>query len=143
MSLGGMVRRATPLLLLALALLAWFGDALPGHDAIARRFGSTAVLRFVVGIVCVLLVIHTLDQRRLEALFKRVVEEFKKFHVDKRGEESGARGDAIRILISALGSDDPNVRGKAATHLRRVTGQDFGEDAARWQEWADRELGAP
>ena len=43
--------------------------------------------------------------------------------------------DAVPLLIEALEHKNANVRHYAARALKNVTGEDFGEDASRWQEW--------
>lgn len=51
-------------------------------------------------------------------------------------EEIGLKArEAIPALIEALGDEDQYVRSAAAEALGKITGQDFGEDAGRWQEW--------
>ncbi|MFG0317259.1 MAG: hypothetical protein ACF8XB_08305, partial [Planctomycetota bacterium JB042] len=42
---------------------------------------------------------------------------------------------AIDILVKAMESDNPSVRRSSAEHLKRLTGQDHGEDAAAWAGW--------
>jgi len=42
--------------------------------------------------------------------------------------------EAVPALIHALG-DRNIVRDPAAAALKKITGQDFGDDANRWQEW--------
>ena len=42
---------------------------------------------------------------------------------------------AVEPLIRVLGDDNPHVRRSSAEVLRSITGQDFGEDQARWQAW--------
>ncbi|MFC1982730.1 HEAT repeat domain-containing protein [Chloroflexota bacterium] len=42
---------------------------------------------------------------------------------------------AIEPLIFALGDSNSNVRLAAAKILQDMTGQDFGENRAKWQEW--------
>jgi hypothetical protein len=39
------------------------------------------------------------------------------------------------ILIQALRDWDEDVRWAAAWVLKEITGQDFGQDAAAWQQW--------
>jgi len=43
--------------------------------------------------------------------------------------------EAVPALIAALGAESDDVRGAAARALRSITGQDYGSDATRWQEW--------
>jgi WD40 repeat protein len=42
---------------------------------------------------------------------------------------------AIEPLITALKDEDWNVRNTTAKALKNITGQDFGKDQAKWQEW--------
>lgn len=41
----------------------------------------------------------------------------------------------IKPLIDLLGAEHPFVRGDAARSLKQVTGEDFGQDQSKWQEW--------
>ena len=45
------------------------------------------------------------------------------------------KGEAIRILMGSLKSDDPKVRQTAAAQLAQLTGQNFGEDVVSWERW--------
>lgn len=45
---------------------------------------------------------------------------------------------AVEPLIEALKDKDSYVRGNAAWGLRAITGQDFGGDPAKWQEWWEK-----
>lgn len=38
-------------------------------------------------------------------------------------------------LVIALRNRDPNVRANAAWAWKEITGEDFGEDSRKWQEW--------
>lgn len=42
---------------------------------------------------------------------------------------------SVDALIGALKDQDSSVKSSAARSLKRITGQDFGEDAGKWQEW--------
>ena len=42
---------------------------------------------------------------------------------------------AVEPLIAALKDADSSVRGGAVAALKEITGQDFGEDSVKWQEW--------
>jgi hypothetical protein len=42
---------------------------------------------------------------------------------------------SIDALITALKDQDSNVKSAAGNSLKRITGQDFGEDASKWEEW--------
>ena len=43
--------------------------------------------------------------------------------------------EAVPALIQALEDESGEVRQAAACALEAITGQDFGPDAARWQQW--------
>ena len=130
------LRRATPIVLLVLASLAWFGPWIPGYDGLASRFGEGAVLRFVVGLLCLYTLMGVLERQRMEVHFKQVLGAFREFS-QKRGETGGvdAQKEAVAILLGALSSADAEVRSNAIQHLKRLTGQDLGEDPTAWQAW--------
>ncbi len=132
------LRRSTPLILLVLAGLAWFEKFLPGHAFLAREFGDMFVLRFVLGVLCLYVLMLVIERQRMEQLFKRVLGQFKSFHdvtsVAPRA-DAEARQEAVQILIAALGSSDPKVRAGALGNLQRLTGESLGEDQAAWQAW--------
>jgi hypothetical protein len=46
--------------------------------------------------------------------------------------------DAVPALIQALGDPHPQVWQSAVIALRHITGRDFAEDAAAWQEWWEK-----
>ena len=48
---------------------------------------------------------------------------------------------AVEPLISALKDVDVLVREAAAKALRKITGQDFGWDQAKWQKWWEKNKG--
>jgi hypothetical protein len=80
-------------------------------------------------------------QQRLAEAFRAVLGTFRDFARAQKGgaPDPAMRRQALHVLIGALRSDDPNVRSTAVENLRRLTGQDFGEDANRWREWIDRD----
>ncbi len=138
--MDGFLRRATPIVLLVLAGLAWFEKWLPGHETMASRFGDDAVLRFVLGLLCVYMVMLVLERQRLELSFKQLLGAFKEFHEMARTDGSpaqveGKKREAIELLLAALGGADAAIRASAASHLKRLTGQDLGEDPQAWQAW--------
>ncbi len=45
---------------------------------------------------------------------------------------------AIEPLINALGDKDSVIPGYAADALCEITGQDFGKEAQKWQEWWEK-----
>jgi HEAT repeat protein len=46
-----------------------------------------------------------------------------------------AEKEVISALIQALDNQYVDVRTGAVRALKAITGQDFGEDPARWQQW--------
>jgi HEAT repeat protein len=42
---------------------------------------------------------------------------------------------AVKALIAALSDDDPIVRAHAASAMRKITGENFDEEPAKWQKW--------
>ena len=142
------LRRATPLVLLALAALAWFGAWMPGHSELAARFGDDAVLRFVVGLLCIYMVMLVVERQRLEVSFKQLLGAFKDYHQQARSgmptsEAPEAKREAAQILVGALSSADPELRETALVHLKRLSGEDFGADADAWRSWLDSESKSP
>jgi HEAT repeat protein len=49
----------------------------------------------------------------------------------------GRRKDpkGIGVLVPALKDENKGVREAAASALQKITGQEFGDDAAKWEEW--------
>jgi hypothetical protein len=138
--MDGFLRRATPIVLLLMAALAWFEKWLPGHEAMARRFGEDGVLRFVLGLLCVYMVLSVVERQRMEYQFKQLLGAFKDFHEQVRGAGGGAeverkKLEAAQLLTEALASPQAEIRQKAAGNLKRLTGQDFGEDPDAWRAW--------
>ena len=43
--------------------------------------------------------------------------------------------EAIDILVQSMRSANPGVRRTACAQLRKMTGQEIGEDPAAWEEW--------
>ncbi len=136
-----LARYLTPLVLLALAALAWFERLLPGSDWVAKEIGETAVLRFIVGALCVYVAVLVVERRILADQFRHVLDQFRRFH-EARLAEAGAAGtggaakhEAVRLLAAALDSQDPEVRQSAHQNLVRLCGQDLGEESAAWRQW--------
>jgi hypothetical protein len=158
-----LLRSAAPLILLGFAGLTWFERWIPGRAWVAAQFGEDAVLRFVLGCVCVYAAVLIWERQQLAGLFQQVLGQFKRFHeAQARGvpagsalagsalagsalagsalagsAEAGARREAIRILAAALRSDDPEVRQSARENLIRLVGRDHGEDPAAWRAAVD------
>ena len=137
------LRAATPIVLLVLAFLVWFEAWLPGSGWVRANLGELAVLRFVLGLLCVYMVLLVIERHRMEVLFKQVLLQFREFHGRTAGGAgSGAAEDdqkqtleAVRILIAALESSDERVRATALENLRKLTGQELGPDVGAWRSW--------
>lgn len=76
------------------------------------------------------------DLRAVEAL----VETLKDKNVYVRGMAARALGEikdprAIEPLINALKDEIKDVRRNAAWALKEITGEDFGQDYTKWQDW--------
>ena len=54
---------------------------------------------------------------------------------DALGEFGAQAWDAIPALMELLADEYAGARSSAARALRDITGQDFGEDEYRWQQW--------
>jgi len=138
------LKRITPLVLLAMAVLVLFEHLLPGSEAIRRTVGTDGVQRFVVGVLCVYVMLLVVERQSLDAKFTRVLETFKQFYAARAtasgGEEQAdermeqAKRQALPILLAALESPDPEVRNTALENLRRLTGKDFGTEAGAWRQ---------
>ncbi len=141
------LKRITPLVLLLMAVLVFFEHLLPGSEAINRMVGSDGVLRFVVGVLCIYVMLLVVERQSLDAKLTRVLETFKQFYAARAGAVAGeertdermeqAKKQALPILLAALESPDPRVRETALENLRRLTGQDLGTDAAAWRQRLD------
>lgn len=138
------LKRITPWVLLMMAVLVLFEHALPGAAAIRRLVGENGVMRFVVGVLCIYVMLLVVERQSLDQKFTRVLETFKQFYTARGGAAGGeaptdarmeqARKEALPILVAALESPDPKVRETALENLRRLTGVDLGTDAAAWRK---------
>lgn len=81
---------------------------------------------------------ETKDTRAIKPLIE-ALEGFKgmdsKFLLEIVSDLSKIGKPAVEPLIEVLKDKDSYVRGNAAWVLRAITGQDFGEDPIKWQEW--------
>ena len=46
-----------------------------------------------------------------------------------------ARREAAKLLIAAMGSDDPDIVKTSHHNLVKLAGQDLGEDLDAWRQW--------
>jgi vesicle coat complex subunit len=80
------------------------------------------------------------DPRAVEPLISALKDENR----DVRRVAAGALGElkdprAVEPLISALKDENGSVRRAAAASLLEITGEDFGEDEAKWRDWLGEE----
>jgi hypothetical protein len=122
------LRRATLLLLIGLAFAVWFEASLFG--------GERGVIRLTVGVLCIYVALHSLERQRLEQAFRGVLAAFRSFRGGEAVPPPAAdeRDQAVRILVEALRRGGPAAP-VALENLRRLTGEDFGAEAAAWEEW--------
>ena len=139
------LKRITPLVLLAMAVLVLCERWLPGADRIAEWVTKDGVMRFVVAVLCIYVMLLVLERQSLDARFTRVLETFKHFYAARAGAAAAGEGQtdekmaeakkaALPILLAAVESEDPKVREAALENLRRLTGKDLGTDAAAWRQ---------
>ena len=140
------LRQASPLVLLVLAGLVWFERYLPGHEAFARTFGKDFVQRFVLGVLCLYVLLLLAARYQMESSFRELVEALRRFRAGG-GDDAAAGGldpkaqrEALVLLCGALASGKAEVAQSSLEHLRRITGQDLGNDADAWRAWDRREL---
>ena len=131
------LRIATPLILLALALLVWF-EPLLRNERTTSFLGETGVLRFAVGVLALYALLLVVEQQRMGAAFKEVLKALKRFSDSRTAGGGDPQSEAVALLVGALTAPDAAVRANALEHLKRLTGRDFGEDPARWQSWLEQ-----
>jgi hypothetical protein len=131
--LDRLLRHLTPIVLIALGLVVWFEP---------RVLGDRGVMRIAVGVLCFYMALLVIERQRMEVTFRDVLAAFQRFKAERLAET--ARGaepspqqkrEAIAILIAALRADSASARQHALQNLQRLTGQDFGPDAAAWERW--------
>ena len=108
--------------------IAFVPDALPSAHPATRAGLAALVLVFT-------LVLGWLGQlaTKFDMLLRAI-----KTATTKEG-RAEVQGDAVGILIRALGSREPDTREKAHLNLMRITGQDLPPDKKAWQAWWDEQ----
>lgn len=127
-------RPTAALALLGLAAVVWLEPWLPGRDAIVRVLGRDGVLRIAVGIVSVYAALLVLERQRLSALLRELLAERRRAAAGGGTVDPSHRIEALRILVGALRSDDPEVRASAHENLVRICGQDRGTEPDAWKD---------
>lgn len=143
---GNLFRQITPLVLLAIALVALFGQMLPGADWFAERFGVTFVLGFCVFLLSLYVLLLWGETIRLHVLLTGVLRELVEFRnrraAEVQGKPPAQRLEAVRLLLPALRSGDPKVQETSRRNLALLVGEDLGDDPAAWQQWLTRKEAA-
>lgn len=138
------LQRWTPVFLLVLGLLVLFERFLPGRKAFVEQTSEDAVLRLAIALLCFFLAVSFAERALMRQHMLELLQTMRNLARQLKREGGGIspqeQREASLILVNSLQSSDPNVRTSAAGHLKRITGQDFGSDAARWRDWIDRNL---
>ena len=121
----------------ALILVGLFLMVLPFTGPVRRALGDRLDLlgldQLILGFALIYLAFLLRDVRVLRqrnfVLMQTMLAAFRGNRVARQDHE------AIDILVSALQGPDEGAREAAARQLRRLTGQDFGEDADAWSKW--------
>lgn len=148
-------RQITPLFLLGLLLAVLFENWLPYIDWLRATFGEQIVLKASLALTIGYVLLLWGETLRLHGLLTGVLEAFRAFDRERRGEGGGgasdkpagarnpkARIEAARLLIAAMRSGDASIRETSHHNLVRLAGEDLGADADEWQRWLDRQPGA-
>jgi hypothetical protein len=142
-------RQITPLFLLGLLLAVLLENWLPYIDWLRATFGEQIVLKAALALTIGYVLLLWGETLRLHGLLTGVLEAFRAFERERRGEggsdkPTGARNpkarlEAARLLIAAMRSDDASIRETSHHNLVRLVGEDLGSDADAWQRWLDRQ----
>ena len=135
------LRRLTPILLVALALIVWFEDTLL-PTGMRDAFGDKGLLRFVVGLLCFYTMFLVVERQRMEVKFTQVLGQFKEFYEKRAAVKEGGLDtekslEAVSILVAALASAEADVVESSYANLKRLTGKDFGRDHKAWQAYVE------
>lgn len=93
--------------------------------------GEGAVARFFVGFLFLYFAGIVREKNQVRLLLKRLVGGAK---ASTEGQQEQAK-TAVELLINGLRADRPDTRQAALENLKRLTGEDHGEDQAAWQRW--------
>jgi hypothetical protein len=123
-------RQLTPLVLIAVAVVALGHRSLPGET-------------FVLGACVFALAIYVLllwgEAMRMRAITLGVLKELVEFRKTRAAEAQGRplqqKLEAARLLLPALASGDAQVRQLSRRNLALLAGTDLGDDVAAWQRW--------
>lgn len=126
---------------LGIAAVVLVEPLMPWLANLLRSLGlpSDMLLRACVAVLAVQVLVLLASQQRLDHAFSGVLQSFQEFHRARKAEAEGglqeSKREAIGLLVAALESPDPAIRGSSHGHLVRLTGQDLGPAPGPWQEW--------
>jgi len=133
-----LLRQLTPLILLGVLVVALAEPWLPGRSWLATTFGDGAVLRLCVAALVFYVLLLWGESLRLNALLTGVLKTFREHGSAEAGaarRNPKARLEAARLLVAALGSDDPEIRQTSRHNLQRLVGRDLGPEPGPWLQW--------
>jgi hypothetical protein len=132
-------RQLTPLVLIAVAVVALGHRSLPGAAWLAQQFGETFVLGACVFALAIYVLLLWGEAMRMRAITLGVLKELVEFRKTRAAEAQGRplqqKLEAARLLLPALASGDAQVRQLSRRNLALLAGTDLGDDVAAWQRW--------
>ncbi|MEW6741967.1 MAG: hypothetical protein AB1486_04330 [Planctomycetota bacterium] len=125
--------RVAPVALVVVGLmLVVIGLVSPLRDWVGGGFGTDRLLLLAVGFQFFYIAVLLQEKDRLRTRFKELLDQILRAFYGKNYQRER---QAIDILIQAVEGLDDAVCTSAISHLRRLTGKDFGRDAEAWREW--------
>ena len=138
----GLFRQVTPLFLLGLLAMVLLEPMAPAW--LTDTLGEDVVLKFVVAFLVLYVLLLWGEALRLQGLLTGLLEAFRAFDRERAGGGAAAgkgagnpqaRREAAKLLIAAMGSDDPDIVKTSHHNLVKLAGQDLGEDLDAWRQW--------
>lgn len=135
-----LLRQLTPLVLLGVLAAIVFEPWLPGAAWLKAQLGETVVLRACVAVLAAYVLLLWGESIRLHTILTGVLAAFRQFDQQAGGTAPKARNpkarlEAAKLLIAALGADDPHVRETSRHNLSRLVGEDLGPAPEPWRRW--------
>ena len=113
-------------------LLLASGFSSAAYEFADEQFGIGRVLATASGFLFLYVAWLARGQARLRERLLDLMEEILKLFY---GPNFRRDRQAIDILVRAMDSDNADVRRSSVEHLRRLTGQEFGDDRDAWVGW--------
>ena len=135
-----LLRQLTPLVLLGVIAAIVFERWLPGAAWIKAQLGEQAILRACLAVLAGYVLLLWGESIRLHTILTGVLAAFRQFDQQAAGGAPRARNpkarlEAAKLLIAALGADDPHVRETSRHNLARLAGEDLGPSPEPWRRW--------